>query len=339
MSSLDLSLHAQEGHRLDQANSSNLVNEFILLGFPSLSNFSRLFLCSLLSTCYAFTLMGNLCIVWAVLRDSHLSHLPMYILLGNFSGLEMCYVTTTAPRMLSDLASQLPSPISFHGCFLQFYFFFSMGTTESFLLAIMALDRYLAICHPLRYPLLMSQQSCCVLATSCWLSGFLWFLAPIALISQLRFCGSNILDHFVCDPGPLLASSCTPAIGTEMAFYSLSSTAIFGPFLFIVCSYITILHTVLKLPSASGKKKAFSTCTSHMAVVSLFYGSIMATYVAPEASGGSNKFVTLFYSVITPLFNPLIYSLRNKEMKEALHAIFLGSELIQDTILTRSTQK
>ncbi|KAJ7313026.1 hypothetical protein JRQ81_004289 [Phrynocephalus forsythii] len=249
--------------------------------------------------------------------------MPMYILLGSFSGLEMCYVTTSCPRMLSDLASPAPVTISFQGCFLQFYFFFSMGTTESFLLAAMALDRYLAICHPLRYPVLMSPQFCCGLAAFCWFCGFLWFLVPIVLISRLRFCGSKHLDHFLCDPGPLLASSCSPAPGTELAFYSLSSIAIFGPFLFIVTSYIMVLQAVMRLPSVARRKKAFSTCTSHLAVVSLFYGSIMVTYVVPEASGGSNKIVTLFYSVVTPLLNPLIYSLRNQEMKEALKRTLL----------------
>ncbi|XP_060638930.2 olfactory receptor 11G2-like [Anolis sagrei] len=248
----------------------------------------------------------------------------MYILLGNFSGLEMCYVTTTVPRMLSDLVSLQPSIISFQGCFLQFYFFFSMGTTESFLLAAMALDRYLAISHPLRYPILMSPRFCVNLAASCWVSGFIWFLVPIVLISQLRFCGSNLLDHFICDPGPLLSASCSPAPRIELAFYSLSSIAIFGPFLFIVGSYTAVLRAVMRLSSTVKRKKAFSTCTSHLAMVSLFYGSIMVTYVAPEASGGSNKVVTLFYSVVTPLLNPLIYSLRNKEMKDALRRTILG---------------
>nr|XP_028560454.1 olfactory receptor 11G2-like [Podarcis muralis] len=313
-------------HPLDQANDTSLTAGFVLLGFPSLSPASRLLLCSLLSICYAFTLVGNLCIVWAVLRDSRLTHLPMYILLGNFSSLEMCYVSTTAPRMLWDLSSPLPGIISFNGCFLQFYFFFSMGTTESFLLAAMALDRYLAICHPLRYPMLMSPRFCCSLSAFCWVSGFLWFLVPIVLISKLHFCGPNTLDHFICDPGPLLASSCVPAPTTEMAFYSLSSIAIFGPFLFIVCSYAAVLKAVMQLPSAASRQKAFSTCTSHLAVVGLFYGSIMVTYVAPEASGGSNKVVTLFYSVLTPLLNPVIYSLRNKEMKDALRrTLFQGN--------------
>ncbi|XP_054850132.1 olfactory receptor 11H4-like [Eublepharis macularius] len=321
----DATVIMQQGYQpLDPVNTTGLLTEFVLLGFPSLTPLFRLLLGSLLSICYTFTLVGNLCIVWAVLRDSRLSHLPVYILLGNFSGLEMCYVTTTAPRMLSDLTSPPPATISFHSCFLQFYFFFSMGTTESFFLAAMALDRYLAICHPLRYPMLMSQRFCGQLAASCWLCGFLWFLAPIALISQLRFCGPNVLDHFLCDPGPLLASSCAPAPGTEMAFYSLSSTAIFGPFVFIVCSYVAVLRAVTKLPSAAGRQKAFSTCTSHMAVVGLFYGSIMVTYVVPEASGGGNKVVTLFYAVVTPLLNPLIYSLRNKEMKDALKRTLWG---------------
>uniref|UniRef100_A0A8D2IUV5 Olfactory receptor n=1 Tax=Varanus komodoensis TaxID=61221 RepID=A0A8D2IUV5_VARKO len=319
-----MSLFQQQGQpHLEQANNTSIAAGFILLGFPSLSRPFQLILCAFLSTCYAFTLSGNLCIVWAVLWDSRLSRLPMYILLGNFSILETCYVSSTVPRMLSDLASPLPGAISFHGCFLQFYFFFSMGTTESFLLAAMALDRYLAICQPLRYPVLMSPQFCLSMAASCWLGGFLWFLVPITMIAQLHFCGPNILDHFVCDPGPLLASSCTPAPGPEMTFYSLSSTAIFGPFLFIVCSYIAVLQAVIRLPSAGGRQKAFSTCTSHMAVVSLFYGSIMVTYVVPEASGGSNKVVTLFYSVVTPLLNPLIYSLRNKEMKDALKRTLL----------------
>ncbi|XP_042329749.1 olfactory receptor 11G2-like [Sceloporus undulatus] len=308
----------------NQENETSLVTGFVLLGFPSLSRLFHLLLCSLLSTCYAFTLMGNLCIMSAVLWDSRLSRLPMYILLGNFSGLEICYVTTTMPRMLSDLASPQPSVISFQGCFLQFYFFFSMGTTESFLLAAMALDRYLAISHPLRYPILMSPRFCFTLAACCWVSGFLWFLVPIVLISQLHFCGSNVLDHFICDPGPLLASSCSPAHRIELAFYSLSSIAIFGPFLFIVGSYAAVLRAVMKLSSTARRKKAFSTCTSHLAVVSLFYGSIMVTYVVPEASGGSNKVVTLFYSVVTPLLNPLIYSLRNKEMKDALKRTILG---------------
>lgn len=303
------------------ANFTGIVTEFILLGFPSLSPMFRLLLCAALSVCYALTLLGNICIMWAVVHDTRLSRLPMYILLGNFSGLEMCYVTSTVPRMLADLVSP-PGIISFYGCFLQFYFFFAMGATECFLLSSMALDRYLAICHPLRYPMLMSIRSCHTLASCCWLVGFLWFLTPIVLVSQLPFCNPR-LDHFVCDPGPLLMAACTPPIGTEMACSTSTTLIIFSTFLFIVSTYTAVLRAVFKLPSAAGRRKTLNTCTSHLAVVSLFYGSIMVTYVSPEASGGSNKVVTLFYSVVTPLFNPLIYSLRNNDMKQALRRTLL----------------
>uniref|UniRef100_A0A8D0G8X8 Olfactory receptor n=1 Tax=Sphenodon punctatus TaxID=8508 RepID=A0A8D0G8X8_SPHPU len=298
---------------------------FVLLCFPSLTPPLHLFLCSLLSVCYILTLLGNMSIIWAVLQDAHLSRLPMYILLGNFSWLEMCYVTTTAPRMLFDLLSAGES-ISFPACFLQFYIFFSCGTSEAFFLAVMALDRYLAICHPLRYPLLMSHRFCLTLVASCWISGFLWFVVPIVLISRLPFCGPNLLDHFLCDPGPLLAASCAPAPLTKIVFSTVASFAIFATFLFIMGSYSAVLRAVLRLPSAEGRRKTFSTCASHLAVVSLFYGSITATYISPNTSGGSNKVVTLFYAVMTPLFNPLIYSLRNKEMKKALKRTLLGTK-------------
>ncbi|XP_048339044.1 olfactory receptor 11H12-like [Sphaerodactylus townsendi] len=190
----------------------------------------------------------------------------------------------------------------------------------------MALDLHLAICHPPVTQCLCLRGFGHLLAASCWLSGFLWFLTPVALISQLCFCGPNVLDHFLCDPGPLLSLSCTPAPRTETTFYSLSSIAIFGTFLFIVCSYTAVLLAVAKVPSAAGRQKAFSTCSSHLAVVSLFYGSIMATYVVPEASGSSSKVVTCIYALMTPLLNPLIYSLRNKEMKGALRKTLWGKQ-------------
>ncbi|KAM7150551.1 olfactory receptor 11G2-like [Macrochelys suwanniensis] len=308
---------------MNVTNNTILVTKFILLGFPSLDWLSRTLLCALLSVAYAGTLAGNLCIVWAMLRDPHLQRLPMYILLGNFSWLEISYVTTTVPRMLSDLMSP-SAPISFQACFVQFYFFFSMGATECLFLSAMALDRYLAICHPLRYPILMSHQLCWAMVASCWLCGFLWFVVPIVLISQLSFCGFNTLDHFLCDPGPLLAASCTPAPRTEQACYALTSLIIFATILFILASYGLVIRAVLRLPTGARRHKAFSTCTSHLAVVGLFYGSIMVTYVNPSAAGSSGKVVTLFYTVGTPLLNPLIYSLRNKEMKEAVRRTLLG---------------
>ncbi|XP_067412294.1 olfactory receptor 11H6-like [Emydura macquarii macquarii] len=308
---------------MNPANGTSSVTKFILLGFPSLSRLGRYIACALLSCTYAGTLAGNLSTVWAVLRDPHLQRLPTYILLGNFAWLEVGYVTTTVPRMLFDL--MYPGvPISFHVCFMQFYVFFSMGTTECFLLAAMALDRYLAICHPLRYPVLMSPQSSWLLAASCWLTGFLWFIGPVALISQLSFCGPNTLDHFVCDPGPLLAASCAPAPWTELTCYTLTSLIILGTACFTLTSYGLVIWVVMRLPTGAGWQKAFSTCTSHLAVVGLFWGSGMVTYVNPAASGGRGKLATLFYAVTTPFLNLLIYSLRNKEMKEALRRTLLG---------------
>ncbi|XP_065270914.1 olfactory receptor 11G2-like [Emys orbicularis] len=307
---------------MNPVNGTIPVTKFILLGFPSLGRLSRNLVCALFSSTYIGTLAGNLCIVWAVLRDPHLQRLPMYILLGNFSWLEICYVTTTMPRMLSDLMNP-GVPISSHACFVQFYIFFCMGTTECCFLAAMALDRYLAICHPLRYPVLMSPHRCWVLAASCWVTGFLWFVVPVVLISQLSFCVLT-LDHFVCDPGPLLASSCAPAPQAELATYVLSSLIIFGAAFFTLTSYGLIVRAVLRLPTGAGRHKAFSTCSSHLAVVSLFWGSGMVTYISPSAAGGSGKMATLFYAVATPLLNPLIYSLRNKEMKDALRRTLLG---------------
>ncbi|XP_067400649.1 olfactory receptor 11G2-like [Emydura macquarii macquarii] len=309
---------------MNPVNGTSSVTKFILLGFPSLSRLGRDLACALLSFIYAGTLAGNLSIVWAVLRDPRLQRLPMYILLGNFAWLEVCYITSTVPRMLFDLMNP-GVPISFHVCFVQFYFFFSMVGTECLFLSAMALDRYLAICHPLRYPILMSPQISWVLAASCWLLGFLWFIGPIALISQLSFCGPNILNHFICDPDPLLAASCTPAPWTEQTFSTTTSLLLFTTVLFILTSYGLVIRAVLRLPTGTWRQKTFSTCTSHLAVVGLFYGSVMVIYVNPAASGSSGNVVTLFYTVGTPFLNPLIYSLRNKEMKEALRRTLLGA--------------
>ncbi|XP_006877226.1 PREDICTED: olfactory receptor 11H6-like [Chrysochloris asiatica] len=301
-------------------NHSNLVSEFILLGFPCTSEI-QLFLFALFSVTYVLTLIGNLCIICAVRLDHHL-HTPMYILLANFSFLEIWYVTSTVPNMLANFISEKKT-ISFSGCFLQFYFFFSMGTTETFVLSIMAFDRYFAICRPLHYPSIMTVRRCIRMGTCCWVCGFSCFLLPVYLISQLPFCGPNTIDHFLCDPGPLMKLSCVPAPATEVTCAVFNSVLIFSTFLFITTSYTLVIRAVLRVPSAEGRHKAFSTCGSHLAVVSLFYGSIMVMYVSPTAGNpaGIQKIVTLFYSVLTPLFNPLIYSLRNKEMKEALRKL------------------
>ncbi|KAM5234934.1 olfactory receptor 11G2-like [Ctenodactylus gundi] len=298
------------------SNSSTFAG-FILLGFLCPREEQRL-LFALFSTIYLLTLLGNGSIVCAVRWDQRL-HTPMYILLANFSFLEIWYVTSTVPNMLANFLSDTKL-ISFSGCFLQFYFFFSLGSAECFFLAVMAFDRYLAICRPLHYPTIMTRRLCINLAVSCWVLGFLWFLIPITIISQMSFCGSRIIDHFLCDPGPLLALTCTRSPVIELTSSTLSSLLLFIPFIFIIGSYALVLRAVLRVPSAAGRRKAFSTCASHLTVVSLFYGSVMVMYLSPtsEHEAGMQKIVTLFYSVGTPFINPVIYSLRNKDMKHAL---------------------
>ncbi|XP_022377332.1 olfactory receptor 11H6-like [Enhydra lutris kenyoni] len=243
-------------------NHSDPVSEFILLGFPC-SWEIQILLFSFFFAIYVLTLTGNLCIISAVWWDNHL-HTPMYILLANFSFLEIWYVTSTVPSMLANLLSET-STISFYGCFLQFYFFFSMGTTETFFLSAMAFDRYLAICRPLHYPTVMTVQRCIRIGAGCWVCGFSCFLLPVYLISQLPFCGPNTIDHFLCDPGPLMKLSCVPPRATEIICAIFNSVLIFSTFLFITSSYTLVIRSVLRVPSAEGRHKAFSTCGSHLA--------------------------------------------------------------------------
>ncbi|EDL20807.1 mCG140370 [Mus musculus] len=298
-------------------SNSSIITGFILLGFPCPKE-GQILLFVLFFIIYILTLMGNASIICAVCYDKKL-HSPMYLLLANFSFLEIWYVTSTVPNMLANFLSDT-KVISFSGCFLQFYFFFSLGSTECFFLAVMAFDRYLAICRPLHYPSLMTGRLCNILVISCWMLGFLWFPVPIIIISQMSFCGSRIIDHFLCDPGPLLALTCVRNSLIEMTSSTLSSLLLFVPFFFIMGSYALVMRAVLRVPSAAGRRKAFSTCGSHLTVVSLFYGSVMVMYVSPtsEHAAGVQKLVTLFYSVVTPLLNPVIYSLRNRDMKHAM---------------------
>ncbi|XP_044541218.1 olfactory receptor 11G2-like, partial [Gracilinanus agilis] len=279
----------------------------------------------LLFTIYILTLLGNGSIICAVYCDERI-HTPMYILLANFSFLEICYASTTVPNMLANFFSET-KVISFSGCFLQFYFFFSLGVVECLFLAIMAFDRYLAICRPLHYHIIMTRHLRTSLVVNCWIFGFLWFPIPIIFISRLSFCGPKIIDHILCDPSPILVLTCTPAPKMEFTCFFLSSMILVVSFSFIMGTYALVLKAVLRIPSGRGRRKAFSTCGSHFVVVSLFYGSAMMIYMSPRSGHKTEtpKIVTLFYSMVTPCLNPFIYSLRNKEMKDALRKV-LGYE-------------
>lgn len=311
-------------------SATHIVTEFVLLGFPGCWEV-QIFLFSLFLVVYALTLVGNGAIICAVKWDPRL-YTPMYFLLGNFAFLEIWYVSSSVPNMLVNILSKTKA-ISFSGCFLQFYFFFSLGTAECLFLAVMAYDRYQAICHPLHYPIIMTWRLCGTLVSLCWLIGFLGYPIPIFFISQLPFCGPNIIDHFLCDMDSLMALSCAPAPITEFIFYTQSSLVLFFTIMYILRSYTLLLRAVLQIPSTAGRRKAFSTCGSHLTVVSLFYGTVMVMYVSPTygISALMQKILTLVYSIMTPFLNPLIYSLRNKDMKLALRNVLFGRRISQNS--------
>ncbi|XP_034992784.2 olfactory receptor 11H6-like [Zootoca vivipara] len=301
---------------MELANETE-VTEFILLGFGG-GQVKRLLLLLFLTGLYVVTLAENLTIITLVVLDSHLSRLPMYLLLSTFSWLEMCYMSATVPRMLFDLVS-LHGKISFPACFFQFYIFFSLGATECLFLSAMALDRYLAICHPLRYPQIMSQDACCALMAACWVLGFLWNIVPVTVISKMSFCGPNTMNHLLCDPGPLLSLACPPFGNAPLIHQVFVNVMVLGNLFCILLSYGTVVLTLMKTSNQGSRRKAFSTVSFHLAVVTIFYGSVAGVYLA--APGGEihsdvTKAATLFYTAITPFLNPLIYSLRNDQMKE-----------------------
>ncbi|XP_029436676.1 olfactory receptor 6B1-like, partial [Rhinatrema bivittatum] len=303
-----------------EAENQTAVTEFILLGFPGHGRL-HLLLSLLFSFIYILTLAGNVIIVAVILFNCHL-HKPMYFFIGNFSFLEICYTTATVPKMLSGFLTE-ENTISFTACFVQLYFFFSLGATESLVLTAMGYDRYLAICNPLRYSTIMSSRVCINLTMSCWATGFMIYLLPISLIANSHFCGPNEINHFFCDAGPLLQLSCSRSHTTEIICYTYTSILILSAFLLTMVSYICIIIAILKIPSTAGRQKAFSTCASHLTVVIIFYASIIFMYVRPTAKYpfDLDKVVGVFYAILVPLLNPLIYSLRNKEVIEGLKKI------------------
>ncbi|XP_033024565.1 olfactory receptor 2AP1-like [Lacerta agilis] len=293
---------------------------FILLDFNNEDLwvlFSILFL-----PVYLVTMAGNILIVILVVLDQHL-HTPMYFFLGNLSCLETCYSSTIMPRMLVSFLSGDRS-ISVHGCFAQLYFFGFLAATECYFLAVMSYDRYLAICRPLHYVMLMDGRICIMLIAGSWISGSLGISIIIFLVSQLKFCGPNKINHFFCDLTPVIRLSCDKTDLVEMTAFIISSIGTLPPLLITISSYVGIIKNIIRIPSTTGKQKAFSTCSSHLTVVACFYGSLMIVYVLPNMSSLSElkKLFSLFYTLLTPLVNPIIYSLRNKEVKDAAKKTF-----------------
>ncbi|XP_054849773.1 olfactory receptor 5-like [Eublepharis macularius] len=261
---------------------------------------------------------GNLLIVLLVVVDQHL-HTPMYFFLGNLSCLEMCYISNILPKMMAGLMTD-ENMISLTGCYVQFFFFGYLMATECYLLSAMSYDRYLAICKPLHYATNMNTQMCIQLAVCSWVNGLIGTLTMLSVMLQLTYCGPNEINHYFCDSVPLIKLSCSDTGLVELLSFILAFVFTLPPFLLTLTSYIYIITTVLRIPSTTGRKKAFSTCSSHLIVVSTFYGAIMIVYMLPktEALSDLNKILSLLYTVLPPIANPLIYSLRNKEVKDAL---------------------
>ncbi|XP_007085046.2 olfactory receptor 6F1-like [Neofelis nebulosa] len=309
------------------------VTEFIFLGFSSVL-YLRLTLFVIFLTVYLLSLMGNTLIIFIVLTDVALQT-PMYIFLGNLSFLEIWYTTATVPKLLATCLAQVVT-ISVFGCITQYYFFFSMGATECILLAVMAYDRYLAICSPLRYSLLMSLRVCLQFSAGSWIGGFIAPLLPTILISHLSFCGPQKINHFFCDSDPIFKLSCSDTFLVEALGYTCTSVVILSSFLLTMFSYGYIVVTIIKLSSQKAQRKAFSTCASHLTVVTIYYGTIIFAYVRPPAKYNFTigKVISVFYCVVTPLVNPLIYTLRNKDVKKAFRKILTRKRLL----LTRKMQ-
>ncbi|XP_058550227.1 olfactory receptor 1L8-like [Neofelis nebulosa] len=303
---------------MKRVNQTSSVSEFILLGLSSQPEDQKpLFI--LFLTMYLVTITGNLLIILAIHSDPQLQT-PMYFFLSFLSFTDICFTTTIVPRMLLSFLSE--KIISYAGCLTQMYFIYVLANTDSFLLVVMAFDRYVAICDPFHYVTTMNHHRCVLLvAFSCSFPHFHSLLHTL-LLNRLTFCDNNVIHHFFCDINPLLKLSCSSTFLNEIMIMSEGSVVLVTPFVCITFSYIRILITVLKIPSAAGKRKAFSTCGSHLTVVTLFYGSIFYVYLQPLSNYTvRDRVATLVYTVLTSILNPFIYSLRNKDLKQGLRKL------------------
>ncbi|XP_012870935.1 PREDICTED: olfactory receptor 5V1-like [Dipodomys ordii] len=307
------------------------VTQFILIGLSDLPEVRYpLFVAFLVI--YQITLVGNGAILLAITIEPKL-HTPMYFLLANLSLLDIFCPSATVPKMLRNLLTEDHS-ISFVGCALQLYFLVALAGTEVFLLAVMAYDRYVAICFPLRYTLIMTQVRCVQLLTGTWTAGFLNSLLHTMTTFSLSFCKSNRVDQYYCDIPPVVALSCSSTYMAEMLVLVVGGILGISAFLVTLISYTYIISTILKIRSAEGKRKAFSTCASHLTVVCLFYGTTIFTYIRPSSSKHSparDRLVSMLYGVITPMLNPIIYSLRNTEVKGALRRLLFSKRFAAPT--------
>ncbi|XP_053564217.1 olfactory receptor 1019-like isoform X2 [Bombina bombina] len=301
---------------MEQSNHSH-VSEFILMGLSNEPTLELLMFIFFLLI-YLVTICGNIGIILTISIISDL-HNPMYFFLSNLSFSDLCYSTVVTPRMLHDIFSQRKS-ISFISCAVQLYFFATFATIEGYILSTMAYDRYVAICYPLLYPVIMNRRVCILLVCVVYFSGLLTAGIHTSSTLTLSFCGPNVINHFFCDIPPLMELSCSDTYTNKTIIFCI--VCLLGLFsgIVTVASYTYIFATIMKIKSSTGKRKAFSTCTSHLLCVSLFYGTAFFMYLRPASSysASQDKVVSVFYSMVIPMINPIIYSLRNTEVKKAV---------------------
>jgi len=301
-------------------NNKTVISHFVLLGLPITPEHHHLFY-SVFLAMYLTTILGNLIIIILICLDTNL-HTPMYLFLGNLSFTDLCFSSVTMPKLLQNMKSQVPS-IPYAGCLTQMYFFLFFGDLESFLLVAMAYDRYVAICFPLHYTSIMSPKLCVSLMLLSWVITTSHAMLHTLLLTRLSFCENNVIPHFFCDLSALLKLACSDIHINELVVLIIGGLVVILPFLLIIVSYTLIVSSILKVPSTRGIHKVFSTCGSHLSVVSLFYGTIIGLYLCPSANNSTLKdtVMSMMYTVVTPMLNPFIYSLRNRDMKAALKRV------------------
>ncbi|XP_028722848.1 olfactory receptor 1468-like [Peromyscus leucopus] len=307
-------------------SNQTVISKFLLLGLPIPPEHQHLFYALFLAM-YLTTVLGNLIIIILILLDSHL-HTPMYLFLSNLSFSDLCFSSVTMPKLLQNMQSQDPS-ISYVGCLTQMYFLMVFADMENFLILVMAYDRYVAICYPLHYISIMNPKLCVCLLVLTWVFTMLYSLLHTLLLARLSFCGDNVIPHFFCDISALFKLACSDTYINELLIIVLGGLIIGIPFLLIVVSYVRIVGSILKVSSARVIHKIFSTCGSHLSVVSLFYGTIIGLYLCPTGNNSTVKetAMAMMYTVVAPMLNPFIYSLRNRDMKDALRRVLCKKKI------------